>query len=425
MRTSYLRAGPIVGTALAAAAVILVAALVRTEAGFALQVSVLLAALGFALLAPSLIFAATFAGVYAYWRVGPAEINMSLSDALTVLAVVAAVPYAPWNSPTLRRILSALFFYLGLVLITVGAHPSGRAVAEWLHRGVIVGGAVIVGAAIAHRGQIAMALRAFLSVSAIVAVAAIVDTLTKGLTSAYPFGMHKNSAGPLLAAAAIVLIVAPSTPRLSHSVVRYLRLLVIAGLFATQSRGAGLALVAVIAIWAVRHARRRFRAPLLFLCIAVALVVVSVTTLQSETVENPEFNAVVLREATFDYAINNVWEPSPLAGGGLRWFVIQQIDLGVPHNLVIAELSETGLLGLLGLGVLTLTTLRVLYRRRDPIGEAAFYGFVFILLFGLTGIFWVAGSLTLPMLLVGLAAGTQGSVSERARSAASGLDEPP
>jgi O-antigen ligase len=425
VRTSSYRAGPLVGTIVAAIVVVALAALAPSDPSVALGLAAFFAATAFALLAPSLIFAATFAGVYAYWRAGPADVNLSVSDVLTVLAVIAAVPYAPWNSRALQRCLSALFFYLGLVLVTVGAHPSRPAVSEWLHRGVLVGGAIVVGAAIAHRGQIAMALRAFLAASAVVAVASIVDTLSKGLESAYPFGMHKNAAGPLLATAAVILIVAPTAPRLSPGLMRFVRLLVIAGLFATQSRGAGLALVGVIAIWAMRHARRRLRAPLLFLCIAIALVVVAVTTLEEQSVENPRFNPVALREETFDYAINTVWGQSPLAGGGLRWFVIQENPLGVPHNLVIAELSETGVLGLVGLTVLAIALVLVLSRRRDPIGEVAYYSFVFILLFGLTGIFWVAGTLTLPMMLVGLAVGTRERVGERATSTVAGTNAPP
>jgi O-Antigen ligase len=422
VRTASLRAGPLVGTTIAAGAVIALATLVRTDAEMAVGIAALCAAAAFALLAPSLLFVAAFAGVYAYWRVGPATLNMSVCDAVTVLAIVAAIPFAPWNSVALRRVLSALFFYLGLVLITVAAHPSGRSLAEWFHRGVLVGGAVIIGAAVAHRGQIAMALRAFLAVGVVVAVAAVVEMLSSGLTSAYPLGMHKNAAGPLLGIAAIVLVAAPKKTGLSHGVVRYMRLLMLAGLFATQSRGAAIALVGVVAIYAMRHGRRRLRAPMFLLALAVVLLAVSLATLESETIENPDYNAVVLRVESFDIAINDVWASNPLAGGGLRWFISSG---NVPHNLVIAELSEAGVLGLFGLIVLILTLFRALARRRDPIGEAAYLGLVFLILFGLTGIFWVAGTMTLPMLLVGLAVGADETVHKRAVTGATVVDPSP
>jgi len=86
-----------------------------------------------------------------------------------------------------------------------------------------------------------------------------------------------------------------------------------------------------------------------------------------------------------------------------------------PHNLVVAELSENGVIGLLAVLVLITNTLMVLLPRRDPIGEAAFLILVFEVLFGLTGIFWVAGTFTLPFLMVGLAIGDRNPLTARSQ----------
>jgi uncharacterized membrane protein YhaH (DUF805 family) len=61
-----------------------------------------------------------------------------------------------------------------------------------------------------------------------------------------------------------------------------------------------------------------------------------------------------------------------------------------------------GFVGLLGL---LATTAAVLWRRRDGLGRAALMVFLFEVAFALTGIFWLAGTLTMPMLVVGLAIG--------------------
>jgi O-antigen ligase len=250
---------------------------------------------------------------------------------------------------------------------------------------------------------------------AFVAVAAILDTITSGFQPAYPFGMHKNGAGPLMAMGIVVLIAAPWRLEIRPSWVRHLRILLVLGVFATQSRGAGLALVAVIAFYAMRHREARQRAPVFFLVVSLALIVASAVTLQAEHDDNPKFNGIDTREGTYDVALGDIWSNHPVTGGGMRWFDQPGAAAGVPHNLVIAELSENGIIGLLAVLVLIANTVLVLLPRRDPMGEAALLVLVLEVLFGLTGIFWVAGTFTLPFLIVGLAVGDPSPVIGRSQ----------
>jgi hypothetical protein len=395
----------IVYAAVSGIAVVILAWLVPTNSGIALGAGVLLLALGFILAAPLLLFAAVFAACFAYWRVGPSSLNMSIGDAVTILALGAALPHIPWQNRMLRRVLAGLAFYLGLLAITVLANPTDRAQTEWLHRSVLFGGAILIGAAIAHRGQVKNSLRAVVAAASVVAAAAIVDTVTKGFEPAYPLGMHKNGAGPLLAMVAMLLIAAPWRVEFRPSLLRHLRILIIAGVFATQSRGAGLALVVGIAVYAMRHKQARRRAPIFFLSVALILIAVSIATLQDQQENNPKFNGVDLRSVTIDSAINDVWAPHPLVGGGLKYFASAFNQAGGAEQIFVAELAEAGIIGLIGLLVLLGNTLWVLLPRRDPLGEAAFLVFVVEVLYALTAIFWVAGTLTLPMLMVGLAVG--------------------
>ena len=410
--------GRLVAAGLVGLGVVLVALMIPENPGAAIAIALGLLAAGIILTAPALLLAAVFATTYAYFRVGPSSVNMSLGDAVTVLALIAALPFVPWHNRWVRRLLAGLAFYLGLILIAVLAHATDKVIAEWLHRGVLYGGTLLIGAAAADRKQTKLALSAFVYAGAFVAVAAIVDTISIGFGPAYPFGMHKNGAGPLMAMGVIILTVAPGRLEMRPSWIRNLRVLLVLGVFATQSRGAGLALVAVIAYFAMRHREVRRRAPVFFLTVSLALIIGSVVTLQAEQEDNPKFNGIDSRETTYNVALGEIWANHPILGGGMRWFENPNAQAGVPHDLVVAELSENGLLGLLGVLVLIGNTLLVLIRRRDPIGEAGFLVFVFEVLFGLTGIFWVAGTFTLPMLLVGLAVGDPNPVTGRPRAKA-------
>jgi len=380
---------------------------IPSRPAFALGVAVVLLALSIVLAAPSLLFALVFATTYAYWRVGPNTLNMSVCDAVTLVALVAAIPYVPWRSRALRRVLIGLAFYLALIGVSLLAHPTERAIAEWFHRGVLFGGAVLIGAAVANRRETGIVLRTFVYAGALVSLSAIYESITSGFEPAYPFTMHKNLAGSLLSIAIIVLVLAPSHLVFRRTTTRALLVLLVAGLAATQSRGAALALVAVFAVHAIRSRGGRRRAPVFLLVVSLVLIVGSVVTLEDELKANPRFNAIEARVNAFDFAVNDVWLQHPLSGGGLRWFQeFGTTNAGV-HDLVLAELSEVGLIGLFGLIVLLGNTTVVLLRRRSRISQMALLVFLFQILFGLTQIFWVAGTLTLTMLMVGLAIGEQ------------------
>ena len=372
---------------------------------FALGVAILLLALSIVLAAPSLLFALVFGATYAYWRVGPGTLNMSVCDAVTLAALVAAIPYVPWQSRVLRRVLMGLAFYLALIGVSLLAHPTDRAIAEWFHRGVLFGGAVLIGAAVANRRETGIVLRTFVYAGALVSLSAVYESVTSGFDPAYPFTMHKNLAGSLLSVGIVVLVVAPIQLRFRRATTRFLLVLLVAGLAATQSRGAALALVAVLAVHVIRSRRGRRRAPMFLLVMSLVLIVGSVVTLEDELKSNPRFNAIEARVNAFDYAVNDVWLQHPLTGGGLRWFQEFGTSNAGVHDLVLAELSEVGLIGLFGLIVLLGNTTVELVRRRSRVREMALLVFLFQILFGVTQILWVAGSLTVTMLMVGLAVG--------------------
>jgi hypothetical protein len=402
----------------------LLAYLIPTRPTLPIGIAMLLLLLGFVLSAPSLLLAAVFATTFAPWRVGPSAVDMSICDAVTILAMLAALPYVPWRSRPLRRLLTGLAVYLAFMAISVVSHPTEKAIFEFFHQAVLYGGCACIGAAVANRHQVSSALKALLYTSAIVSLAAVFEAFATGFQPAYPFGINKNLAGSVIMIALVISIAAPTYTGIRWSVLRHLRVLLVVGLLATQCRGAGLALVAIVAIYATRHRGARRRAPIFFLTVSLVLIVVSVATLQEEKQNNPKFNSIDSRQSAFDVAIDEVWLNHPFTGAGLRYYqandVAGNITAGV-HNLVLNQLAEAGIVGMIGLTILLGNTFILLVRRRDPLGEAAFLVFVGQFLFGLTDVYWVAGSFSLSMMIVGLAVGID---PERAKSIETGVLSP-
>jgi O-antigen ligase len=367
-----------------------------------------------ALLAPLIVLVAAFPSAFAYWRVGPASIDMSVTDALTMLGALAALPYVPWRSPALRRVLVATLAYSALLAVTVVAHPTTRAIVEVAHRASMVVGAVLIGAAVARLGHVRLALRAFLGAAAIVSVASLAYTLTHGLAPAYPFGIQKNAAGEIIVMGLVILLVASHRVGLRSLPLAVLSVTLVVGLAASQSRGAALALIAVFALFLVRSRHRGSTSRLvrlapLLLVASIGLLAITAITYHDRDL-NPQtekFNALNSRIDTYDYAIHHEWAPNLLDGGGLKWFFAPDSPVGPPHDIVVGELSETGLIGLVGLVVLLVVLLNVMRRSTSDLGEAGFLVLVARILESLVGIFWTAGPGTLPFLILGLVIGDE------------------
>ena len=326
-----------------------------------------------------MVLIAVFPATFAYWRVGPASVDMSLADALTFVGMVAALPYVPWHSQKLRRLLVVTVAYCALLMLTVLAHPASRSLIEVFHRASIVIGAVLIGAAVARLDRVQLALRAFLGAAAVISTAAALDTVAHHLQPAYPFGIQKNAAGELIVMGLIVLLAAPQRVGLSRVGTGVLAAVLVVGLAASEARGPALALVAVFALQLLRQRRRGSAhrivrlAPLLLVA-SVLLIGISVVTYSERDLNasTEQFNSLNSRLDTYHYAIENVWKPHLLDGSGLKWFFAPGSPVGAPHNLVIAELSEAGLIGLAGLIVLLVVFIQSMRRSSSDLGEAAF-----------------------------------------------------
>src|SRR6478736_3644943 len=207
-------------------------------------VATLVAALAF----PRVVLALSLVATMFAQRVGPEVLNMSVTDAAGLIGLLAALRFVPWHDHRLRLVYGALVGYLGLIGVSLIVHHPQVAVMEWFHRGVLFGGSVIIGVAIVRSGVARAALRSFVVATGVVAIVAIVATLGDGLRPAYVLQLQNNHASLLLATGFLVAYAGARQLAWPPKVITGLRVLMLLGLLATQSRAAALGLVAAVAI---------------------------------------------------------------------------------------------------------------------------------------------------------------------------------
>jgi hypothetical protein len=342
-------------------------------------------------------------------RLASGSADLSLADGWLVLAVVAVVPFVPWGRAQLRPVFRYVGSYLLILAVTVAANPSRRAGFEWAHRLTLVAGAITVGYVIVQQGWLRRALRAYVLVACIFAGAALVDLANNprayGLpTAAYPFGMQKNPAGLLLAIAVLILLITPAHVALSRSVRSTSLVLLFAGIVACQSRGTSVALVGVLLIRMFRE-RKIAVSPLAVLgsVLLVGMVFVTFNALRESSDADSRFNSVNSRITTYDASLE-LWRSEPVLGAGLRYWNDPVIGPShpEPHDLVVAALGETGVVGLLGVAYLFASTGRLLRSIPGELSALTLYVLAMKVVASLFDIFWVAGTMTVPWLLVGI-----------------------
>lgn len=343
-------------------------------------------------------------GVWIIARTGAGGIDLSGSDALLVLGSVVAFPLVPWANPALRRVLGAVVVFQALLFLTVLASPTPASVFEWGHRLFLTGGSVVVGAALGGRGRTRAALGAFVLVSS------VMGALTAGLWAAAGFaptvavlGFHKNFIGSMMLVSLVVSHLAPASTGFSRPQLAVAKSLCVAGLLASQSRGAIVALLValIVATLGSRDVRRR-SAPLFVMLVPLALF--AFFSIRSQVAQPADATSSVTERARYREQGLEAWRDSPILGQGMRFFQEGEFSLtSDPHNVVVSSLSETGVVGLAALLGLLGVTARVLWRLRTGLALAALAVVVARFTHGLFDVYWVAGTQALPWMIVGMA----------------------
>jgi len=232
--------------------------------------------------------------------------------------------------------------------------------------------------------------------------------LSHGLEPGAPLDLNKNHVGLVLGAGFLVVFAAAPRLEWPFTVITALRVLMLVGLVASQSRAAALGLVATLAMRPLLQGRRgqarTVSITILVACIGLlAVTAVSINDRDlSRSDSDLQFNAINARTEVISTVMREVWLKNRFVGGGLRYFNDPDRPYPTPHNLVVGELTEAGLVGLVGLVGLLIATVLALRRSRAELAGLAMMALVLRFTQGLADIFWVAGPLTVAMILVGL-----------------------
>ncbi len=367
--------------------------------------------------APWIAVASVAPAAFITYRIGDVGSGLTVADMALFVGVLAAFILLPLRGAYLDRHFQIAFGYFLLLLLPLVANPTTRAVVEWGHRLLLVGGGLVIGATLVSLGQARQALKAFVWISVGVASIAILTSIFTGFQPVYPLGFSKNQTGGLLGGVLILVIVGAPYLGLSSAATAWSSLALALGLLATQSRGAMLALVVGVFYLAIRRALPGKRKLVVLVPVALAIVTFSVFTLRAETVQDEGNFSSVRSRIEFQQEALEFWYIEPFLGQGIRYYLEESVQFprpitdeepegGTPHphNVIVETLSESGIVGLFAFLFLVTGTLMVLGRRRSVLSLAAGAMVVMSVSHGLFDIYWLAGLQTVPWIIVGASA---------------------
>ena len=346
---------------------------------------------------------------------GSASLNVAVSDLLLVFigAAILAQAVVTRAAPELRalRPVSLPFIQYGLVtVLLIFVHPGLNAVLQTAQRLELFVIPLIVGAFAALTNRYVHVLRAYV----------LAATLLAAIWPVEDFAMQKNPVGQMIGNAILLLV---AFPRL-RSFLPCL-LVLVPGLFLTESRGAVAATVIGLAgLVLIRESRARA-----LLTRAVPLVIIGVaaftllpaagqerlTTFSSDPQrggsQTPGEYAIDIRQRYFEDA-QHVIAAQPWTGVGVGNYLAgdpyARTLTDDPHQVLLLQAAEGGYFYAGSFLLLIFGSGFALYRmRRIEIAPAAAAVFIATVVHGFADIYWVRGTPVLGWLLVGIACGLQ------------------
>ncbi|MDQ4144872.1 MAG: O-antigen ligase family protein, partial [Actinomycetota bacterium] len=373
---------------------------------------------------PSMVLLAVLPSAFIPTRVGPGWGDMSLADAILVLGIVTAVPRIRSLQGDVGRLVQLVALYLVALIPVLVSSLTFTAIFEWTHRAALLGGGLLVGVTIARLRQEQPATLLFLLMAAAISVAACITALLTGFGPAFPLGISKNHTGGLIIVGLLILAAAPIM--LSARTSTLLATVLFAGLLATRSRAAMLALFLGMAFLLFRR-RGNIREARVLVLVAAAggAVFVSLVSLTAEQAlpSTTRISSLSVR-AELSRVAYDYWRGAPILGQGIRYYRDEERfefpeplagqslygddEKPHPHNLLLEVLSESGVEGLLATAVLLVGAVVVIVRSRSLWADAAGAALIATIALGSLDVFWVAGRTTVPWVLLGISAATNG-----------------
>ena len=370
-------------------------------------------ALGVTAVEPAAIPLAIMPLLLVSYRIGAGGVGLSVSDAALAVATASALVFAPKPfSRDLRTMLWLNAGYQFATLFTVLANPYTSNTIEWFHAWMLVSGALLVGWTIGARGKarlgVALLVLTALCLAVLTLMTGIPQLMRRDFAPVYltwPFGMHKNFVGTVLAFAAAAAYARPEWLGWSKTKAMTAFWILGAGLMVTQSRqaivGLGVAVI-LIALRGGTGARRRSRLILLAVIPALALVA---TLVKDQVQSNNQFNSVFTRLNWF-VETTAFWLTSPWLGHGLRFWYQDGSEIPYqPPNAFLEVLASAGVLGLVAFVIMLVGMLRVTWRLDPRYGTMAVVVLASRLVQSQLDLFWVGVQTSVPFVIVGICLG--------------------
>ncbi|WP_309127658.1 O-antigen ligase family protein [Microbacterium sp.] len=352
-------------------------------------------------------------------RLGVGSVDLTVSDAALAAALGAAVLLGRHDySPPMRTLLWANLGYQFSTVFTVIVNPYLQNTIEWVHAWLLVSGALVAGWVVGRAGRARLVFTLFLAATALIAIGtfgtAIAQTVAgepfQAVYPAWPWPMHKNFAGGMLAFGALVAYVNPPWARIDSRWARAAFVIFLIGLVLTQSRQAAIGLAIALLVHTLRRGAADHIVLVLVLAIPGAILVVQsvIEQIDSQNKFNSFYQRVDwLREV---YAL---WKHSPLFGHGLRyWYVHPTADFQ-PPQAEVEVVASAGIFGLVGFVAMWAVMLVVLWRVNPQFGMLAFGLVLSRIVQAQFDLFWVAAQVSVPFFLAGLCLGAQAHAREQ------------
>jgi hypothetical protein len=379
-------------------------------ATFAIVIGALVIAAALTTAVPLAVALFAMPGLLISQRIGLGGGDLSVSDAALAAAFGAAVllGHRPYNSP-LRKLLVINLVYQFATLFTVIVNPYALNTIEWLHAWLLVSGALIVGWALGAAGYARLALSLVVFTTCVFALATVIPAPFQYLagdfgpvTPSWPFSMHKNFIGTVLAFGAIIVYINPDWVGWTKGWARLAFFLMASGIVVAQSRQALVGLLAAIIVAVIRRGTTGRSRWVLLLMIPAGWLVVSMVIEQIES--QNQHNSVFQRVEWFR-EVYHFWRESPIFGHGLRYWYNEGELRYQPPQAELEVLASAGVVGLVGFLVMWIGVLVVLWHVDPRFGTLAFAILLCRLVQSQFDLFWVAVQVSLPFVVAGICLG--------------------
>jgi len=343
-------------------------------------------------------------------RIGLGGGDLSVSDAALAAAFGTAVLLGkrPFSAP-LRNLLWINLFYQFTTLLTVIVNPYAANTVEWVHAWLLVSGALIVGWAVGAGGYARLALKLIVITACVMAVLTIVQGVFNFASGnfgpaspTWPFELHKNFVGTVLAFAAIVAYLNPDWVAWTKAHASFAFWLMVFAMLLTQSRQALIGLMAAIIVAVLRRSTtRRSRLVLLLLIPAGWLIInMVIEQLGSENRHNS-----VLQRLDWFKEVYAYWLEAPMFGHGLRYWYNEGAISYQPPQAEMEMLASAGVIGLIGFLVMWIGVLVVLWRIDPRFGTLAVAVVLCRFVQAQFDLFWIAAQVSIPFVIAGICLG--------------------